>query len=477
MSRTRDRGAIVAPAVDRQQLLSDLVRRSAEYRIYSGKVLRDGDSFKLLYYPKPEEYLIEDKRLAWNDGVRALEQIAPRAVSYLRSRGAELPAAETPGASLMAWVLRDWLVGMRGSAHSITTAFDAIREAILMMDGNVLELATELYGKLLDLSGFFHRLSHSRFNIAFDPEHSPDTNQAMLEKFQASYRFDFDHLNETLAVLNGGCGNKGIRQHSVLSMHIFDTIAHQRERLLPAEKNTFADQAIDRFKTIKGLYLRLSESLSKPVSIESKVVEDIRIWREFEFDDDFSQQIKGLQWEASTIRMLVHERGGMQVASPQPVEPPAAPSNPSGQPEQKRKGGNKKKGDPRFDVNIEFILKAILTKHHKYSESIVDGHEVHGLDQTPLSLPDMIAELAESGRQIESKDTMGNYLGRLLPGKPTSKIHTHYKRLCKDTTGLYFFLRGCAGDVAELKARTNLSDDIERNLGGDDSDDEFESDN
>ncbi len=96
--------------VDRDLLLADFVRLASEHKDYSGKVERDGrESFRLRYFPKPMDELIEERRVAWNDGVRAMDSIAPRVLDFLGENGISAPHAETPRASVMAWVLRERL--------------------------------------------------------------------------------------------------------------------------------------------------------------------------------------------------------------------------------------------------------------------------------------------------------------------------------------------------------------------------------
>jgi hypothetical protein len=289
----------IETTVDRQQLLGDLIRLSAENRDYYGTVEKNGDRFQLRYYPSQAEGLIEEKRLSWNEGVRALEQIAPRICTYLSAKGIQLPAAETKGAGLMAWVLREWLVGNRGNASSVTTAFDAVRESILMLDGNVFELATELYSKLHRLVQL-HSTRNGRFYISYDNDNQD------IGAFQATYGLHFEQLNQTLAAVDG------VRWHPELRMYLFDTIAYPKP-IAPVVADTFADEALERFSRLKGLYLRLWESINSDMPIEWKANEDRRIWHEFGTDDDFSRLRQGMTWEASMIRRLVNERGGLGV--------------------------------------------------------------------------------------------------------------------------------------------------------------------
>jgi hypothetical protein len=343
----------IATKVDRQQLLGDLVRLSAENRDYYGTVLKNDDRFQLRYYPSQTEGQIEETRLSWNEGVRALEQIAPRICTYLSAKGIQLPAAETKGAGLMAWVLRKWLVGIRGSAFSLTTAFDAIRESILMLDGNVLELATELYSKLHRLVQL-HSTRNGRFYISYDNDNQD------IGAFQATYGLHFEQLSQTLAAVDGS-GNLGVRWHPELRMYLFDTIAYPKPTfsdglpLAPVVADTFADEALERFSRLKGLYLRLWESINSNMPIERKANEDRRIWHEFGTDDDFSRLRQGMTWEASMIRRLVHERGGLgviqndtapapAVTEPVPVQPAVPiPSQTAATVEQVQYASNRRK--------------------------------------------------------------------------------------------------------------------------------------
>ncbi len=74
--------------VDRELLLADLLRLGSNHKFYSGTVERvDDEYFRLRYYPKPDEAMIEDRRLAWNDGVRALDSIAPRVLQFFSEHG------------------------------------------------------------------------------------------------------------------------------------------------------------------------------------------------------------------------------------------------------------------------------------------------------------------------------------------------------------------------------------------------------
>jgi hypothetical protein len=312
----------IAPKVDRQQLLGDLIRLSAENRDYYGTVEKNDDRFQLRYYPSQAEGLIEEKRLSWNEGVRALEQIAPRICTYLSAKGIQLPAAETKGAGLMAWVLREWLVGNRGNASSVTTAFDAVRESILMLDGNVLELATELYSKLHRLVQLHHRIANGRFYISYDNDNQD------IGAFQATYGLHFEQLNQTLAAVDG------VRWHPELRMYLFDTIAYPKPSfsdglpLAPTNADTFADEALERFNRLKGLYLRLWESINLNMPIAWKANEDRRIWHEFGIDDDFSRLRQGMTWEASMIRRLVNERGGLGVVQNDTADTATEQDNP-----------------------------------------------------------------------------------------------------------------------------------------------------
>lgn len=121
--------------VDREMLLADLVRLATKHKDYSGTVEREEqDGFRLRFYHKPDDAMIEDRRVAWNEGVRALDSIAPRVIQYMNEYGITTPSAETPGASVMAWVLRDRLPPIRVSASASSNAFDAIREDILRLE-------------------------------------------------------------------------------------------------------------------------------------------------------------------------------------------------------------------------------------------------------------------------------------------------------------------------------------------------------
>jgi hypothetical protein len=52
----------------------------------------------------------------------------------MSANGITVSEAETPGASVMAWVLREQLPANRVSASAISNAFDAVREALLDLD-------------------------------------------------------------------------------------------------------------------------------------------------------------------------------------------------------------------------------------------------------------------------------------------------------------------------------------------------------
>lgn len=121
--------------VDRDMLLADLVRLATKHKDYSGTVERDEqDGFRLRFFPKPDAVMIEERRAAWNEGVRALDSIAPRVIQFMNEYGIEAQTAETPGATLMAWVLQERFPANRVSASALTNAFDAVREALLRLD-------------------------------------------------------------------------------------------------------------------------------------------------------------------------------------------------------------------------------------------------------------------------------------------------------------------------------------------------------
>ncbi|MEZ6152329.1 MAG: hypothetical protein R3C09_19690 [Pirellulaceae bacterium] len=121
--------------VDRDMLLADLVRLATKHKDYSGTVERDEqDGFRLRFYPKPDDAMIEDRRVAWNEGVRALDSVSPRVIQFLNENSITTQSGETPGASVMAWVLQGRFPANRLSAFALTNAFDAVREALLKLD-------------------------------------------------------------------------------------------------------------------------------------------------------------------------------------------------------------------------------------------------------------------------------------------------------------------------------------------------------
>jgi len=123
--------------VDRELLLTDLLRLGSQHKDNSGAVERiDDESFRLRYYAKPDDGLIEERRLSWNEGVHELDSIAPRVIQFLSESRIEVPPGETPGASVMAWVLEERLPANRVSAYAVSNAFDAIRERVLRLDNH-----------------------------------------------------------------------------------------------------------------------------------------------------------------------------------------------------------------------------------------------------------------------------------------------------------------------------------------------------
>lgn len=281
----------------RQLLLEDLFKLSANHADYGGTVELENEKYRLRYFPNPEPWLVEEHRETWNRGVRELEQIAPRVIDYLRRKGVDAIEAETKGASVMAWVLRPWLIGNRSSASAVSSAFSAIRESIIMLDANPIELTNELYVRLYNLVHRFHRQGHVRFYVTQGLDDG--LTEKHVDSYRNLYRSEFKFLNEHLSVVTGY--PSGLRNHPALADYVTRTMARARSDLLPTGFDTFADEAIARFEKCKGLYLRLAESIALPLPIDRKYGDDYKLWREFNYDDDFSKLLSGLKWERATI--------------------------------------------------------------------------------------------------------------------------------------------------------------------------------
>jgi hypothetical protein len=120
-----------------QNLLSDLARYSQRFPDYGGTVERRFDgSFSLRYFAPSidDEYLPEsaqDARREHNQAARMLDSLAPKVIAILRDKKVKLPIGETPGASLMAWVLLPSLPKERLSASCLCDAFESLRSALV----------------------------------------------------------------------------------------------------------------------------------------------------------------------------------------------------------------------------------------------------------------------------------------------------------------------------------------------------------
>ncbi len=85
------------------------------------------------------------------------------------------------------------------------------------------------------------------------------------------------------------------------------TVAYQ-DRFVPEQATTFAYQALGLFDRLQGLFMRLSESIDSPMSVEWKLANDSRIWNEFGYRrDDFSELKRGLVWEFATVKRVIAE--------------------------------------------------------------------------------------------------------------------------------------------------------------------------
>jgi len=169
-----------------------------------------------------------------------------------------------------------------------------------MSKSSAIELAARLYGKLQNLCHLFAVPDNVRFYLA-----ACDNMEGKLQTSVAdSYRCHFNILNNELAEIMPP-GN--MRWSSEIGGVITNTIAYQRESLLPISANTFADESIEIFVRLKGLYLRLAESMLIQDDIRSKVNRDCQIWRQFGVDAEFDHLRKGLTWEYSVVNRLVSE--------------------------------------------------------------------------------------------------------------------------------------------------------------------------
>jgi len=121
-----------------ERLLTDLSEKAKQCPHYSGTIERYGDGFRLRYFPPSEKP--NDLQKEHNRAVRELDQIAPRILVVLKSRGQTFPAnCETDGAAVMVCVLADRLKEaeksqyQRASFSPVGNPFEAIRERLLLV--------------------------------------------------------------------------------------------------------------------------------------------------------------------------------------------------------------------------------------------------------------------------------------------------------------------------------------------------------
>lgn len=146
---------------------------------------------RLRYFKNRIKGMNEDARLKWNAGVRALDEIAPEVIELLEENGVELVDGETPGATVMNWLLLEKWPANRVSTNALSGAFCLLGNKLLAF--SVVEPMPEAIKNALRskpaLSALFERMSYRRWETL---DESDERNLQRLSEILLEYRIEID---------------------------------------------------------------------------------------------------------------------------------------------------------------------------------------------------------------------------------------------------------------------------------------------
>ena len=150
-----------------EHLLKVINRLSIRHQDYPGTIERSsiGEISRLRYFKNSTEEMNEDARLEWNASVRAFDEIAPQVIELLNENSIELVVGETPGATVMNWLLLESWPDNRVSTKALSGAFDLLANKLLafeVVEQIPDEIKNALRGKPA-LSALFERMSYRRW--------------------------------------------------------------------------------------------------------------------------------------------------------------------------------------------------------------------------------------------------------------------------------------------------------------------------